>query len=547
MIRHYRNYIVIFLAAAVIAGCGKVPDNARYIPADAVAVVGLNIRSLGKKIAWNLITGSKLFKEIQKRMPEKNAGDAIGGIENAGFDVSNTFYVYTKPDSRFENGNLVAGLLPLSDAAQWETYVKGAFPGVQITERSGRKEAILGNDMYVAWTDKLLIVLNATTIADDEHPRDTASDRQIMLAEMDKAFTVSVQKSLADNERYKKFEGHGYDLSFWLNYGSLVSSYTENMNMDLNGISLSSAVWKDAILTTGFNFNKGKISGDISYYLPAQVEEAAKAFGEQPAGKDMLDKLPKQNLDLLLSMHISPKGVKSLLEKIGLFGITNVGLTAQGLDVDYVLDAFDGDMAVLINDFSLDAETVTDSFMGQMVAHKQQKANMSITYVVKANKQANFDKLLQMTAGTQMLKAPNGYVLPITAQDSVHLVQDGSYTVISNKRNYAYGFIDGRFEKDKMPRKMANKVYDQPFAMCLDISQLFKDVDPAISSVPRDSAMISEGKKLLDNITLHGGKFKDNAYQFKMEVNFLNTDENSILELIDFGMRMNDIDRRQTQ
>src|ERR1043165_1793139 len=107
-----RRFIFILIAVALLAACRKVPDNARYIPSDAVAVVGINLKSLSKKIAWNLITGSKLFKEIQKRVPDKKAGDAVGGIENAGFDVANTFYVYTRADNRFAGGNLLAGLVP---------------------------------------------------------------------------------------------------------------------------------------------------------------------------------------------------------------------------------------------------------------------------------------------------------------------------------------------------------------------------------------------------------------------------------------------------
>ena len=63
------------------------PEYASYIPKDAIAVAGVNLRSLSKKIAWNMITGSKLFKEMQDRMPQKNAKDAMNGIEKAGITL----------------------------------------------------------------------------------------------------------------------------------------------------------------------------------------------------------------------------------------------------------------------------------------------------------------------------------------------------------------------------------------------------------------------------------------------------------------------------
>src|ERR1017187_996193 len=124
---YIRSTILIFMAVVLFTACNRMPDHARYIPKDAVAVAGINLKSLGKKIAWNVITGSKLFKEMQKRIPEKNAKDAVSGIEKAGIDAMNTFYVYVKTDTRFKGGNRITGLVPLSDASLWEAYVKQTF------------------------------------------------------------------------------------------------------------------------------------------------------------------------------------------------------------------------------------------------------------------------------------------------------------------------------------------------------------------------------------------------------------------------------------
>ena len=77
MHRHLRSTTIILLAVVFFSACNHIPDHARYIPKDAVAVAGINLKSLSKKIAWNMITGSKLFKEMQSRIPQKNAKDAM--------------------------------------------------------------------------------------------------------------------------------------------------------------------------------------------------------------------------------------------------------------------------------------------------------------------------------------------------------------------------------------------------------------------------------------------------------------------------------------
>lgn len=536
-----RSYLTLIIIAVLFAACSKVPDNAKYVPADATAVAGINLKSLSKKIAWNVITGSKLYKEMQQRMSAQGSADAMKGIENAGIDVSNTFYIYTRSDTRFYGGNLVVALVPLADASRWETYVKQVFPESAIQTRDGRSEALLGEGMYVGWSKQLLVIVNGTAAEAEEDVAAAQSNALLMPAEMARAFSVPTGNTIVNNKRFEALARKGHDLSFWLNYGALLTDLAGNMSIDFNGVSLSSASWRDAVLTTGFDFKKGQITGDISYYLPAQVEEATKDFGLVETDKDLLARLPKEELDMLLSMHISPAGVKTLLEKAGLFGPANVGLTTQGLDVDYVLAAFTGDMAIAMHDFSLRAVPQRDSFMGQLVEHKKQTATMNMTYAVKINNHENFTRLLQMTAADQMLPKGNGYVLPLTYDDTVHLQVSKQYAVMSNSRAYASGIINGAYSGQAMRKDINNKVQGNPFAIYLDIKQMLGKVDPTISSSPRDSAIITESKQLLDNIALYGGNYTEKAYKFSLEINFVNKDENSILELIDFGMRMNDL------
>jgi hypothetical protein len=481
-------------------------------------------------------------------MPAENVGDIVGGIENAGLDVSNTFYVYTKYDTRFVGGKMIAGLIPIKDAKSLEGFLKKAFPGVVIVQRQEMKEAALGGGVYARWSANLLIIIDAPLMPQDDDEAATDSAANVVLAaEMDKAFNVPGTNSIINNKRFSGFEAHRHDLSFWVNYGSILSGFSNDGSLNINGVTLSPAMLKDAVLTAGFEFRKGQIAADVNYYLPSKVEEATKDFGTVEADKEMLDRLPKNNMDMLLAMHISPAGVKTLLEKVGLFGLTNMGLATQGLDADFLLEAFTGDMAVMMSDFSLAAELKKDEFMGQVVEHKSQKVGVTMTYVIRINKKENFERLMELVKknGMQPLKG-GGYVLPLTTSDSVFLLLNEQYAVISSKRKYAAGFLDGSFKKDKMGDLYADQVYGQPFAMCIDVKELFRNIDPAISNSPRDSAIISESKKLLDNITVTGGKYEDNAYKFGMEVNFINTDENSILELIDFGMKIKDLADKRT-
>lgn len=549
MQRTLRSIIILFVAAALFSACSRTPNHMRYIPKDAVVVAGINIKSLGKKIAWNAITGSKLFKEMQQRLPEKNAKDAISGIEKAGIDVMNTFYVYVKTDTRFNGGNRITGLVPLSDAGLWEAYVKRVFPNSEIKQHGDRKEASLGSDMYVGWNKDLLIVINMMSVngLDDAsgQPNVNVSSNMAksdIATEMENAFTVSKDNSINTNKNFLALENAGHDVTFWLNYEQLMTQYSGNM-AERVGVALSNALWKDAAFASGFDFKKGKITGDMNYYVSDSLKEVSKELGATNISSDMIDRLPRDNFDMLFAMHLSPKGLKGILEKTGLIGLANVGVSNSGMTLDNMLDAFTGDMAFSMNDFTLRTEMITDSFMGQAVTHKAQKADFSMSYVIKIHNKDQFHKIVQLAKDNGLKPGPdNSFAFPITAKDSVYILMNDEYLVASNKKNHAAGFLGSTFKSQKMPGEIS-QVTSHPLALFLDIKQMFNNVDLSVANSAQDSMMITESKKLLNNFAVSGGEFKNNSFEYHLDVNFVNTDENAIIQLMDYGMKMNDADK----
>ena len=222
MQKQQRKLICMLLVLALMSACSKMPDHARYIPKDAVAVAGINLKGLSRKIAWAVITDSKLFKEMQDRISEKNTKDAMNGIEKAGIDFLNTLYVYVKTDNRFRGGNRITGIVPLSDAGQWEDYIKKVIPGVQITQHGGHKEASLGRDMYVGWSSNVLMIMNVMTPDQGGDMGSNGgvnkpSDATALSAEMEQAFSVTTENSIKGNRYFNELDAQGHDISFLLN------------------------------------------------------------------------------------------------------------------------------------------------------------------------------------------------------------------------------------------------------------------------------------------------------------------------------------------
>ena len=543
MLRHLRVIITFCLSATLLTACNHTPDHMRYIPKDAVVVAGVNLKALGKKIAWNMITGSKLFKEMQARMPQNGSNDAISGIDKAGIDGMNTFYVYLKTgkSAAGQNKVVITALVPLSDAAKWEDYLKKNFPQTAIQQHSDIKELAMSGNMYAGWNKNTLIVVNVINNVNDYSaglPLTTSSGAEAA-AEMDSAFAVAKGSNIGTDANFMKLQNADHDVTLWMNYGQMMSQYMQdNMASKMGGLSLNTDLWKNAAFACGFDFKKGKITGDMAYYTPAEYASVYKEFGTANADKDMLDRLPASDMNMLLAMHISPKGIKSILEKTGYLGLANAGLQSQNTSVDNLLSAFTGDIALTVNHLSITNADVLPGIQGQ-------KTQMSASLVIKINNKDEFSKLFQMAQLAGMQPVPDGYFMPISDRDSVFLLMNGQYAVAANKFADAMAILNGSNKGQKMTDAATSQVPGHPFALFLDVAQSVKNIDFSGMMTPADSAIVGESKRLISNVSMNGGEFKDNAMVSHMEINFTNTEENSIITLLDFGMRMTEAANKQ--
>ncbi len=524
MLRYSRIIAIFVLSALLLSACNSKPDHRRYIPKDAALVAGINLSSLSKKIAWNMITGSKLFKEMEKRVPDKNGSDVMSGIDKAGIDVLNTFYVYLKTDTRFNTGMKVTALVPLNDASAWEAYIKKNFPKAEIKDHDKLKIATLDGNMYMGWNKNLLIIMNVLA--------DNSAD---MTTEIDNAFSITDDNSIKATKNFEKLVSAGHDLSVWVNYDQIVSSYmNDGMASRMNGVSISKSLWKETAFACGFDFVKGKITGDMTYYTSKGLSDIYKDFGATNVSKDMIERMPAKDLNMMAAMHFSTTALKNMMDSTGILGLANSGLSSQGMNVDNILGAFSGDMAFAINNFSMTVVMGDDHV-------PEQSADYCMSYIMKINKKENFQQLMdfaKLNAG--LMPMGEGYALPISSHDSVFVVANNDYAVFSNKYNNAAGILHGDNKGQKLPDALKSQFTGHPFAMFIDVPQTINRLNPGNSISVEEAAIYEESKKLLTDISFNGGEFKDDAMQAHLEINFTNKDESSIINLLNYGMKISD-------
>ncbi len=535
-----KNIKVLFVCLVTIpvlfSACHSIPKHAKLIPANAVVVAGLNTEEIGKKIAWNAITGSKLFDEMKKKQPEKQD---VFDPQKLGIELMSTIYVYVKPDKRFDNTGKVVALIPLEDADKWESFVASNFPMAKIVTNNDHKDVMLAEGMYAGWKKNLLIIMSTPSGGDAlANGSRTPVPDNLLAAEMDNAFHTAPENAVTENEKFTALEKEEHDISLWINYDVLMDMYGKKGMTDMIGIPLSNAFWKDAALTAGIDFNKGKIKGDVKYYLSEEMKETGTAFGKENVDKDMVERLPDEQLNMLVAWHVTPKGVKSTLEKIGVLGFINLALMQQGFSADYILDAFTGDMVMSVNKFKMEKTNAGDTL--QNTGSFAYNGDAQYVYVLKINKKENFDKLVSLAAKNRILvkTAPDTYKW-LSDSSTTTLAIHMPYFLISNRDEMINNYISGKYKEGKLPEGVSG-ILDNPMGVYLNARAMLNALDKNAIPGTQDSITVHESRKLLQDMVFKGGAFANNAFTYSMEINFQNKEENSLLLLMDFASKISE-------
>ena len=133
-----------------------------------------------------------------------------------------------------------------------------------------------------------------------------------------------------------------------------------------------------------------------------------------------------------------------------------------------------------------------------------------------------------------------GYAIRLNPQDSLFVMANDQYAVLSNKYESGSAILTGS-NKEKLATAVGNDACSHPMAMFFDINQSLKNIDtkPMLTH-GSDSSMYEVCRHLLTNVSITGGEFKNDAVQAHLDVNFANSEENSIITLLDFGMKISE-------
>ncbi len=506
-----RSLIVFILGCSLllISSCSPTSNREKYIPEDAMTVLTVNGSKLGKKIVWEVLFSGDLFKNMKSEDAKKT-----------GIDLMNTFYVYALPDQRLSGKVKIIALVPLRNKGDWVAFMKNNYPGFQEKSEQGFHSAPLQANMVAGWNDKTAVLV----FTPEGYGSGDNNTPAILSETLNATFHIDEKASISGNTKFRMLQQENYDVGLWLNYERMVQSLSQ-IQMGMAALLSGQAGFaREGYMVSGFNFEQGKISGDLKYFGNPAMLDIMKQMIPERYNDELIQRMLPGKPAAVTSLHFNPQSIKSMLDTMGNTALINDQLAEQGLTIDGILSCFSGDFLFTASDVTTSLKTETYSYNGHTdtFGKNETSANWMVSFKVK--EQAALDKLIQIFINENMLAGKGENLFALEGTNTLMSVRDGYAVITGNEQNISHFFSGPGAGRADIPAEVGNN----PIGVFIDM----KALAPVFESGRSASSLQNRTKSLLETIVAYGGKISGDHASIHFDINFQNKGENSLLQII---------------
>lgn len=252
--------LVVFLAA-----CSKTSEYTHVIPADATAVVSLNLQTLADKSGLNDKENEAMKQKITESIKSGASAIAFQQLEKimkdpseSGLDFKAPLYYFTSISFPY---NVLIGKVSSADKAKTsvEAMVKEQLCQ-PIEEADGYSFTVARGTNLIAFNETVVLLISTNGTSQLEEAKNSIAT----------LFKQTAENSIAKNEGFQKMLKQKGDITFFASMADMPDTYTRQLNIKLP----ASVTPKELMLLGGIGFEKGKIATQVEFFTENKEVEA---------------------------------------------------------------------------------------------------------------------------------------------------------------------------------------------------------------------------------------------------------------------------------
>ncbi len=508
--------------------CNKIPKHAKYIPKESQLVVAIDLDKMGKKLIWNAVTGSELFKDMMKNMKNESSKNAAKDISSIGLKQNSSVYVFS---NRIENGQgslcILAGM---ENIKTFEDFIQKNYPNQTIDKGDGYKSCTLESMVVASWNDEAALFFPLQKV--NASPTDSLAMSFSMNSEADikshlkEYFTIKEENSIQSNAHFKSLLDDHHDISMWLNYQQIME---KNMPTGSNPF-MKKDYFKDAALASGFDFEKGQIESEMAYYMSKEMGDIYKKSGGNKLDMDMVKRVPGKDVMMIMGMQLKVEMIRDFLKLFGMDGLANMGLGLAGTSMDQLQKAFKGDIVFAVSDVKMKDSS---SRLQEGIAGL---TDMQVFCGLRVGEKAAMQDLMNIGVKNKIFNKMGDRYVMADGGPMTDIVCNDKYLAFSNQANSVNSFLEGKNDiRKSLPNGVWDKLSSNPFVFYMDIKKLTQ-VIPMEADNAEEQALLDKAKNLMTYVEMHGGQMKKGAVITNGNLHFTNESENALIQLLDLAV-----------
>ncbi|MBS1736824.1 MAG: DUF4836 family protein [Bacteroidetes bacterium] len=529
--------LFVLCASFLLSSCGKKGDSGKMIPANALFVAQLNMKSLTNKVSMEDL---KKMAWYQKEMADTSHPEWMKKLlenpENSGIDLDDALVFFVNKDKNQNYQIVLEG--SVKKAIDFEAFNKNFSHGNAPTKSGNLNILALKNNNISAWNDKNFVYVMVIpqspkyTEYDDTLSTPSATSPEdnsaALTAFATNLFNLKTDSSLANNTKYSDLVNQKGDIYMWQNMEEIMNN---NAALGMLGMMKLDVFFKGNLATYRVSFDDGKIAVDQRNYVSKELGDFYKKYNGTKINTEMIKNIPSQNVIGMFAANFKPAAIEELIKLIGADGIANMFLQQAGFNLQDITKANNGNLLVAITDLNMKNDT---SLTQQgMTMNRSMMPEMNMLFAMGVNDKPSFQKIMNY-----LDKFKNS----MSADTFVNAQLTDKYFVVSNHTTFANGFLSG---KSKSTFDFLDKIDNHPFGAYLDFQKLLSIISTNIKTDSFEKKALDASLKTWKNATFKGGDFEDGAIKSNIEVNMVDEKTNSLKQLALFADEMYKINKER--
>jgi hypothetical protein len=522
----FRFPLVFVALALAVTSCKKnAPDQAKYIPKDAMFVLDLNWKSLSDKASKGNFNWDSLFKAAATEPGDDS--DLVKGKRefqnfiHSGVDTTSNVFLFTKSGGSIMSGQSTTGgvIMDMKDQSKFESYVKKHDNAPEIKKADGFSYAMLSDNLYVGWNKDIVILSGTQQMkkydgSDNSSNNNSSNTGQQSLSAL---FNQKEDESLASVPEFRDLMEEQADMLFWTNSSSMFNS------VPLLGLTKFADLFKDSYGAGSVNFENGKAVANYRSYSGKDLSDILKKYAGPTVDMSLVNKYPYP-VDGFAVFSFKPQVISEIIKYGGMQSTVDQYFQKVGFTMDDVTKAFKGDFAIVFSDIA----TADKEYDYNGMKFHSKKPSAKLVFTATIGDKAAYDKIVSKLAEQGIMEMKNGQYVPQGLGDEFAWNMDGKTLTIATDNDLMQQYLAGHGNAG-VPGNIASDAKDKAIAFYVDINKILQGLSTGGDERPLDAA-----KATFKNATATTTNFNGKYTESNFELNTVNNNENSLVSLIKF-------------